>query len=277
MIKRAWPVLLASIMAFGSVTGQVPGDFKFYLLGGANYRTIDWESWNKMATSFNTGWQNSLSAPITNFEPMIGYNFGAAIRFLVFSVEVKRYGYGSQTRSFIFKNGDRREMEFDSKGWDMNFPIIVPVSKYVNLGMDMEVNIEKGNLHSRIVYANGTVSYGNESPMNGIFNFNNYWTAFIGPRIEIGKRVRGQLSVMWPLGGAASKDVVGVQDKGSDYGSVWSNGDKTVYLVSDFNQRNNYNYYYVGLDSESLVQRRIKGMKVELTIAVDLFKRTLIK
>jgi len=167
-------------------------------------------------------------------------------------------------------------MEFTSKGWDMNIPIIVPVSKMVNVGMDMEINIEKGNLRSRIVYADGTVSYGNESPMNGIFNFNSYWTAFIGPRIEIGKRVRGQLSVMWPLGGAASKDVVGVQDKGSDYGGVWSNGDRTVYLVSDFSQRNNYNYYFIGIDSESLVQRRIKGMKVELTVAVDLFKRTLI-
>lgn len=276
MVKSITVWLFVFLVSF-SVDAQDKGAFKFYLLGGGDYRTFKWESWNTMASSYNTGWQATLASPMEGLDPQFGYSFGAGVRLMVFGVEVKRYGFGSQARSFDFLNGDSRELRTQFEGWDLNFPIVAPVNKYLSIGMDMQMNIEKGTVQSAIIYADGTRSMGMENPQNGIFNFNKYSMLFIGPRIEIGSRVRGQISVMWPLGGDAAKDVVGLKDQGSDYGGIWSNGDKTIYFVTDFAQRNNYNQYFVGVDSDALLLRRIKGMKVEVTVAVDLFKRILIK
>jgi hypothetical protein len=256
---------------------QIPGDFKIYLLAGGSFRTVKSESLENLVNSYNEGWSNSLSSPIRKFDPMVGYGAGLGIRLFIFSVELKRYGYFSQTRAFTFRNGDRREMELKLRGWDINIPVVVPISNSVALGVDFQLNVENGELHSRMSYDDGTTSYGNESPMNGIFNFNQCKSLFVGPRLELGTRVRAQLSVMWGLGDLNSKDVAGIQDLSSIYGSSWANGANTVYLVSDFAQRNNSDYYHLGVNSESLVQRHVKGLKVEFTVAVDLFNKTLIR
>lgn len=277
MIRRLPLLLLFSLILMASSSAQIPGDFKVYLLAGGSFRTVKWQSMEDFASSYNDGWKTSVSSPLKAFDPVLGYGAGAGIRLFIFSVELKRYGYFAQTRSFNFRNGDRREMELGLRGWDINIPVVVPVSKSVAFGVDFQLNVENGLLHSRMKYDDGTVSYGNENPQNGIFNFNHCKSLFVGPRLELGDRVRAQLSVMWALGDLNSKDVAGIQDLSSDYGSGWATADNTVYLVSDFSQRNNSEYYHSGIDSESLVQRQVKGLKVEFTLAVDLFKKTLIR
>lgn len=274
MISRLSIVVFITLASYTSLSAQIPGDFNIYLLGGASYRTVKWESYNNFMNSFNKGWENSLSSPISNFYPMLGYGMGVGVRLFVFSLEAKRYGYVEQTRSFIFNNGDRREMQLQLRGWDVNLPIVIPVSKSLGIGMDMQMNIENGELHSRILYDDGTISYGDDSALNGIFKFNNYKSFFIGPRIEVGQRVRAQLSVLWAVANMDTDKVAGIKDLSYQHGGS-GNNDATVYFVSDFNQRNNPDYYHRGVDSQSLVQRQVKGLRVEFSVAVDLYRRKL--
>lgn len=277
MRRRLSLVFVFFVIILTKSFAQIPGNFEVYLLGGGSLRTVQWQSMERFADSYNTGWNTSISSPLKKFGPVVGYGAGAGIRLFIFSIELKRYGYFAQSNAFSFRNGDRREMELKLRGWDINVPVVVPISKSVALGVDFQLNIENGELHSRMEYDDGTVSYGSESHLNGIFNFNHCKSLFVGPRLELGNQVRAQLSVMWALGDLNSKDVNGIQDLSSMYGSGRANADNTVYLVSDFNQRDNSDYYHAGIDSESLVQRQVKGLKIEFTIAVDLFKKTLIR
>lgn len=274
MVTRLSLVVLVSFVTCVNSFAQVPGDFNIYLLGGASYRTVKWDSYNQFMDSYNQGWENSLSSPLKNFYPMLGYGLGVGVRVFIFSIEAKKYGYVEQTQSFSFSNGDRREMELQMRGWDINLPIVIPVSKSIGLGMDMQMNIENGELHSRILYDDGTISYGDDSPLNGIFKFNNYRSFFLGPRIEAGQRVRAQLSVLWAVANMDAGEVAGIQDLSKQHGGS-SNGNSTVYLVSDYNQHNNPDFYQRGADSQSLVQRQAKGLRVEFNVAIDLYRRKL--
>lgn len=275
MITRLLTGVFLTLLSYSNTHAQIPGDFHFYLLGGATYRTVEWESYNTLVDSYNAGWKDKIASPLSNFYPILGYGIGMGMRMFVFSIEAKNYGYMADVRSFYFNNGDRREMELQMRGWDISIPIVIPVSRLIGLGMDMQMNIENGELHSRMLYPNGTVSYGSDSPMNGIFKFNNYKSMFLGPRLEVGQRVRGQLSLLWAVGSMDSKNVAGIQDLSGEHGGTGNDG-PTVYLVSDFNQLNNPDYYNRGIDSQSLVQRQVKGMRIEFNVVVDLYRRKMV-
>jgi hypothetical protein len=268
MRKLIFLVLFLVLLA--PAHSQVNEDFQFfrvYLLGGGSRWDMKWASWDRFAGSYNNGYNNSLSTQLGNFGPFPGWYAGAGFRLLVFGVEYSIYRSPDQVQSMVFKNGDRMEFQIYSKGYNMAFPIVMPVSKRASIGIDMGIKSLQGELHSRTVYANGTVSYGADQTSNGIFGFNNRWLIMIGPRFEFGKRLRGYVSLTWPM--MNQEDVTGLQDKGADYGGIWSHQAKSVYLPEQWNNRENDQYYFVGYEP---VLRDMKGMQVQFGMAFDIFK-----
>lgn len=268
-MRRYFFLFLFSIL-FINAHSQVNEDFKYfriYALGGGNYWEMKWKSWDNFSSSYNLGYGTKLNGTLSAFDPIMGYYGGVGVRLVVFGVEYSIYRAPDQIQTLSFQNGDKMEFQLITKGYNMNFPIVMPVSKRFSIGVDMGLKSLNGELHSRTVYADGTVSYGEDQETNGIFQFNNRWQIFIGPRFEFGKRLRGYLSVTWPM--MDSGDVTGLQDLGSDYGLIWSNQLRTVYLPEHWNNRHNDLFYFVG--NEPLL-REFKGMQVQLGLAFDVFK-----
>lgn len=257
-------LFVQSNLIFAEKYNSTPG-FGLYLLGGGSYWNSKWESWDKFASTYNQGFGNHLNQTLTPFQPHKGYFFGAGFRFAIFGVEYSRYKYPDQTLAMIFKNGDQQIFQLKTNGYNMNFPIVYPVSKSFALGIDMGVKSMNGELHSHTVYKDGTKSYGPEHTINGIFEFNKRWLIQIGPRIEIGRRIKLFASATWNL--MDSGDVTGLQDLGSDYGDVWTGQLRTVYLPEEFSNRKNDSYYFVGYGP---LLRVVKGMKADVGLIFNI-------
>jgi hypothetical protein len=244
----------------------------FYVLGGGDYWNMNWNSMQYFTNSYNTGFNSKLSSQFGNFDPMLGWTIGLGFRFAVFSVEYERYGYPSQLLTLAFTSGDKMELQLVSNGYNMNFPIQVPVSDKFWVGLNLGLKSLNGELHVRTVYADGTESYGSEQTTNGIFDFKKRWLLNLGPRIEFGKKIRGYLSATWTMFDPG--DVVGLQDLGSDYGVIWTGGMKTVYLPADWANRANDYAYFVGFGP---LNRELSGMSIKFGLIVDLYSMDIFK
>lgn len=244
----------------------------FYAFGGGDYWNMNWASMETFANSYNTGFNSKLTNQLGSFDPMLGWNIGLGFRFAVFSVEYERYGYPSQLQTLEFTSGDKMEMQLISNGYNMNFPIQVPVSDKFWVGLNLGLKSLNGELHVRTVYADGTESYGADQTINGIFEFNKRWLLYLGPRIEFGKKIRGYLSANWTMFDAG--DVTGLQDLGSDYGGIWTGGMKTVYLAEEWTNRSNDLYYFVGYGP---LKRELSGMSIKFGVIVDLYGMDIFK
>ncbi len=88
-----------------------------------------------------------------------------------------------QTKA-VFKNGDAREFTIRYRPSEVNFALLFGGPR-VYLGFTSGLQTQKATLYSGFRYSNGPLSYGQDQPMNGIFEFRQNRVMNVGARLDI--------------------------------------------------------------------------------------------
>lgn len=135
------------------------------------WRNYEFKSFDQFVTNYNgyTGAQQTAPMPNLTYKQYpiggIGFNVWGLAGMNV------EYSYFSASTAIDFKNKERREIEFSGSNIRASFGIGFPLGRVI-VKPHAYIEFTPTTMKSRYVYADGTVSYSPDRPLNGIFHAN---------------------------------------------------------------------------------------------------------
>ena len=160
-----------------------------FLEGGINISSYKLKTFEDMLVNYNQTNASNLLSPLTSLSPGktkyigIGAFIGvkeSGILEMIFTKAIPQESMVSAT----LKNGDRREFKLRYAPVEMNFDFIFNVNRKLLFGPTIGLQIQHAKLYSGFRYSNGTLSYGEDQHMNGIFTFRENLGMPLGLRLD---------------------------------------------------------------------------------------------
>lgn len=154
------------------------------------------------------------------------------------------------------KNGEQRFFELDSYFNNFYLSIAYPADKF-DIGIICGTAIHRGLLLSSYVYKDGTPSFAEDKPLNGVFDLGSHAEITFGPRVDVGFKWL-KLSFRFEYQGLFGKNGRERQAMGEGYRDffmsnvgpknmgVFNDGYTHIFLPENWNDQNTYNAYYAG-------------------------------
>ncbi len=136
------------------------------------YQSKSWNHWKAYYNSVNAG---ELKKDMSGFRPAVGfelgYNFCIAVRGIAWYSPI-RYNYGRATATAKFKDGTARIMQLEKRTFYMPIGLgafNVSGNGFGGVFFSIPVGMSVYRLNSAYEYRDGTVSYGGDKGLNGIY------------------------------------------------------------------------------------------------------------
>jgi hypothetical protein len=249
--------------------------------GGVSYdMNVRLKSYELFKTSFNTQFAKHITAPFGELRPVLGYHVLLENHFGPVYVSFIQHFNQFET-SATFKNGDKQELKVDYHPIDFNLDFMFPLSKRADCGMIFGFTQQNATLYSghRYVY-NNLLSYGEDSPYNGIFTFRNNSLINLGVRFDYKPIKRIHISTRIEYTGFMNEylsskkgNLVPHADmmmKQSKSGAVNNDGILHYYLPENASDINKSSIYFVN-EQYNTFGNTYQGWRAMLSVSYDVF------
>ncbi len=253
--KRLLSLTASCLLIFLSSSAQL-STVSLAGLGGIQFQgKMHWPSMDRFIDSYNSCLSDQLRDPVPYLRLTPGYLWGVEAQYGALQVGYTRSDATATARAYLL-NGEMREFELDSRFNEFYFTIVYPSNGF-DLGFIMGTAIHKGVLMSSYSYKDGTTSFAEDKPLNGVYDLGSHAGITLGPRMDLGfKWVK--LSFRWEYQGVWGKkamETVGYADGYRDNFMTnvgpanlgeFSDGVTHIFLPEDWNDQNNYNAFHEG-------------------------------
>jgi hypothetical protein len=225
-------------------------------LGGIQLQgKLKWSSMDRFIDSYNACLANQLTDPVAYMKLTPGYLWGIEGQYGPFQFGFTHANAIANSKASLI-NGEQRLFELDSYFNEFYLSLAYPADA-CDIGFICGTAIHKGLLMSSYIYKDGTPSFGEDKPLNGVFDLGSHAEITFGPRLDFGYKWL-KLSLRFEYQGLFGKNgrerqAVGegyrdffMSNVGPDNLGIFSDGSTHVFLPEDWNDQNNYNAYYAG-------------------------------
>lgn len=183
-------VYLASIIISFSASAQDEDTYAgVFIEGGINMSSYRLKTFDDMLLNYNQTNASNLLSPLTTLTPGktkyigIGAFIGVKESGVMELTFTKAFPQESMV-SATLKNGDRREFKLRYAPVEMNFDFVFNLNRKLLFGPTIGLQIQHAELYSGFRYSNGSLSYGEDQHMNGIFTFRENLGMPLGLRLD---------------------------------------------------------------------------------------------